>query len=335
VYWSSSWPSNPERSARVAAFQQSPQFGAEQPTSEFWDAHAARTRVVATPDALEVTAGFALAGPGDRAPRRIPAPAGVSYRLRRLPGPIGAAAETQHSLSESRRVASTFRPCARVDRSLSELPEYAAMRRTHPLAPIPIYRYATHLCSVASVVSSGERVLEIGSGTGLLSLAALRLLGAQQAVLVDLPQMLLVAFTVLTHFEGDGAVALPNEAGDSLPDARYVLLTPGQIAVVPTASVDLALNTSSFQEMTYPTIGSYFDLVERVARPGSAFYCSNLIVCRKVPDSPIEFEAYPWRPEWRRLLDREFTYGVAVHGDPMWERLVEVGSNEPGGLSRG
>jgi SAM-dependent methyltransferase len=221
------------------------------------------------------------------------------------------------------RANDAFQPGPVLDRTLGALPPFAELARTRPTALLALLRYATYLNVVVPRSQGARRTLEIGSGAGLVSLGLRRLLGAQ-CVLLDLPEMLAVAFPVLANYEGEDAVTLPHEVGDTLPETPYVLLTPSQASLVADGSIDLALNTASFQEMTYEAIGGYFQLLRRALAPGGLFYCVNDERCEKVEGAPIEFDRYPWPDEWEILLDRPFDYSVRVMRYRDRERLTRA-----------
>lgn len=314
------WPSTPTRAKRLLAFQSSDLF-AELPedVSPFWIAHKASTFVEPQPSEMTVFAGFAFGGPGEQfRGRRLPGSAGFWRQARRLTTGLLMAAQKQEALALTARARKAFLPGPVLDASLSALPPYAELARTRPTAPLTLLRYAAYLNTLAPYLERPQRSVEIGAGAGLLSLGLRRLFGVQ-AVIVDLPEMLAVVYAVLAHFEGEENVALPNEAGRGLPDTGFVLLVPSQAELIPDASVQIAVNTSSFQEMTYAAIGHYFDLVERVLTPRGLFYCVNEETCSKVEGEPIEFRRYPWREGWETLLDRPF---VVIDGAPHRERLV-------------
>ena len=292
--------------------------------SEYWSVHGAATIVAPRAAETLVLAGFAFGGPADRLRPRSPL-GGVRLwrRLANFAGRVLVASEQMEAAIRRDRARKAFRPGPVVDETLSALPPYAELAVTRPLAQLALLRYATYVNELVPRVQGAQRTLEIGSGAGLLSLGLHRLVGSQ-SVLVDLPEMLAVAFSVLAHYEGDAAITLPNEVGSKLPDTPYVLLTPAQVELVPDRSVDLAINTDSFQEMTYQTIGGYFELLRRVLRPGGLVYCVNETVCTKVPDAPIEFARYPWPDEWETVVDRRFDYSRLVMGYDHRERLSRV-----------
>lgn len=221
------------------------------------------------------------------------------------------------------RARSAFTPGSALDATLSALPPFAELAATRPNALAVLLRYSTYLNEIVPRAQGVERTLEIGSGAGLVSLGLHRLLGSQ-SILVDLPEMLAVAYPLLAHYEGEDAITPPNEVGESLPDTPYVMLTPSQAHLVDDGTVGLALNTDSFQEMTYAAIDGYFELLQRILTPGGQFYCVNEENCTKIEGQPIEFDRYPWPAAWETVLDRPYAYSRAVTGHRHRERISRV-----------
>jgi len=321
----SHWPSTPSRSKRLLEFQASARFRERPETlSPFWVTHGAATFVLPQPSETTVFAGFAFGAPGERVGvRPVPGPAGLWRSAGRLGVRVAAAAERKEAAALRARAEDAFRPGPALDRTLEALPPFAELAQTRPTAALALLRYATYLNTVVPQAQGARRILEIGSGAGLVSLGLRRFLGAR-CVLLDLPEMLAVAFPVLAAYEGEDAVTLPHEIGATLPETPYVLLTPSQAGLIADGSVDLALNTASFQEMTYEAIGGYFELLRRALARGGLFYCVNDERCEKVEGAPIEFDRYPWPDEWETVLDRPFDYSLRVMGSRERERLIRA-----------
>ena len=330
----SHWPSTPARTRRLLDFQASELFR-ERPTtlSPFWIVHGAATFVVPQPSKTTVFAGFAFGGPGERlSVRPVPGPAGLWRRAGRVATRVAAATERKEAEALRERARRAFSPGPVLDGTLSALPPFAELAATRPNALAVLLRYSTYLNEIVPRAQGVQRTLEIGSGAGLVSLGLHRLLGSQ-SILVDLPEMLAVAYPLLAHYEGEDAITLPHEVGDSLPDTPYVMLTPSQARLVADTSVGLALNTDSFQEMTYAAIGGYFELVQRVLAPGGLFYCVNEENCTKIEGQPIEFDRYPWPAAWETAVDRPYAYSRAVTGHRHRERISRVPGGLPGAAS--
>ena len=61
------------------------------------------------------------------------------------------------------------------------------------------------------------------------------------------------------------------------PENKIIFLTPEQGILIPNNSIDLSINTHSFQEMPPNSIRNYFDLIERVSENESLFFCANRV----------------------------------------------------------
>jgi SAM-dependent methyltransferase len=130
--------------------------------------------------------------------------------------------------------------------------------------------------------------LEIGPGTGYLAALVREAWGARITV-IDLPEILPLGFLYLHTRFPHASFALPGEPGP----ADFTFFTSGE--AVPADSVDLAVNTASFGEMTPETVAAYFGVLRRVIKPGGLFFTVNRE--EKVMDGrPVRFAEYPWSP---------------------------------------
>lgn len=157
-----------------------------------------------------------------------------------------------------------------------------------------------------------NNVLEIGPGWGILSIC-LHQLHNCRFILVDLPEILSATFAMISYYRPNALVVLPNELKntmDYLQKGEFVLICPEQSYLIPSDSVDMAINTSSFQEMTYSLIEEYFKLVKRCLRRGGLFYCLNeKKFKRHRVGGPIEYDQYPWDPGFDDIFHEEFAFG--------------------------
>ena len=178
-------------------------------------------------------------------------------------------------------------------------------------------------------------VLEIGPAEGVLAIALHQLLGGR-FVLIDLPEVLLITFTMISYYSPEAKIILPHEVEQSKlqSDADFTLLVPEQADDIPDSSIDLALNMSSFQEMTYPLIHRYFQIIDRCVRSEGLFYCLNETRFERHPDGQhIEFANFPWSPLFRDLFCEEFPYWTAFRGYQRQHRLQMKGTIEKTGCS--
>lgn len=157
-----------------------------------------------------------------------------------------------------------------------------------------------------------RKIMEIGPGWGVLAISLHHFFNCR-FILIDLPEVLSATFTMLSYYCPSSIVALPNEIEEARIDSRgsdFILLCPEQTSLIPHVSLDLAINTSSFQEMTYPIIEEYFRLIKKCLRNGGFFYCMNeKVFKRHRVGGPIEIEKYPWDPEFRDIFYEEFAFG--------------------------
>jgi len=157
-----------------------------------------------------------------------------------------------------------------------------------------------------------SRIMEIGPGWGVLAISLHQLFNCQ-FIMVDLPEVLSATFAMISYYNPESVVVLPNEVEDVRFDGQaedFILLCPGQTSLIPSDCVDLAINTSGFQEMTYSLIEDYFRLVKRCVRKEGLFYCLNeRVFARHRAQEPIEFERYPWDSSFSDIFYEEFAFG--------------------------
>ena len=55
------------------------------------------------------------------------------------------------------------------------------------------------------------------------------------------------------------------------------MVAPDQTSAIPDGIADLTVNIGSMQEMTQKSIGSYFDMMDRITKPKGYFFTSNRV----------------------------------------------------------
>jgi SAM-dependent methyltransferase len=166
------------------------------------------------------------------------------------------------------------------------------VRSWYPILPSMIeYNELAKNLDIARVIArlvgdetTPVRILEIGAGGCLLALFLRKLLSIARYEVIDLKLMMPLGAALLAFFDPDAAVELP---GESNPDAWLHYQLPTDIQVEP-ASVDVAINVNSFQEMTNEMVGSYFSNIARALKPGGLFVCINR------QSKSTTFDEYPW-----------------------------------------
>ncbi len=171
--------------------------------------------------------------------------------------------------------------------------------------------YMRILCSY-----SARTYLEIGPGTGYLAALA-REAWASNVVIIDLPEILPLGFLYLHTRFPEATFALPGEQGP----ADFTFATSGE--AVSSDSVDIAVNTASFGEMTTETVAAYFTVLRRVIKPGGLFFTVNRE--EKVMDGrPVRFAEYPWSAGDIDLLSEPSKMHRLVQENRMLMRLTRL-----------
>lgn len=171
-----------------------------------------------------------------------------------------------------------------------------------------------HLACIAphlpADIRSGARRLtavEIGPGTGLLALAMKLLLPNSALVLVDLPETLAFSSVFLTTVLPESRFLFldgyEREPG-SWPEYDFILIPPESARRLPAASMDLAINTDSMQEMDLSAIREYFSLFRRLLRAPALFYSSNRME-KWIGSTTNRLADYPYIDGDRDLFSRE------------------------------
>ena len=146
---------------------------------------------------------------------------------------------------------------------------------------------------------SFNRVLEIGPGPANLLRMVKKYQPTSTIIIVDLPTSLPYSFCNLLHRFPDANFCMPHEAtsGMDLDAIDFLFLTNDQTKIIKENSIDLAINTMSFQEMKLGDINFYFSWLRKVMRKENLFYCMNAVEKPMVFDGktvPIRFHEYPW-----------------------------------------
>jgi putative sugar O-methyltransferase len=151
-----------------------------------------------------------------------------------------------------------------------------------------------------------KRIVEIGAGSGNLMSILHHHINNCVIIDVDLPESISHSILFIKDVFPSAKILMPNEvSGKNFNDYDFVYLVPNQIALIENDSIDLAINTSTFQELKHNQTQIYYDLIQMVCAQGSHFLCSNRV--EKIPsganpytkeclEKPNRFSAYPWNP---------------------------------------
>ncbi|MBN1439913.1 MAG: hypothetical protein JW929_10930 [Anaerolineales bacterium] len=142
-----------------------------------------------------------------------------------------------------------------------------------------------HLACIAphlpAEMRSGARrlnIMEAGPGAGLFALAAKLFLPHSTIVLVGRPEALgfisIFLTTVLPECRFLFLDGFERES-ESWPESDFLLIPPEAARRLPSASIHLAVNNETMQEMELAAIREHFSLFRRLLRPPALFYSSN------------------------------------------------------------
>jgi len=104
---------------------------------------------------------------------------------------------------------------------------------------------------VCHFLRNPERILEVGGGNGNLA-SIFHYCSKSHITLVDIPSTLLAAIIFLSYVFPNAKMLFPHEIsrGKDLNDYDFCFLLPDQTDSLENSFFDLAINNSSFQEMT-------------------------------------------------------------------------------------
>ena len=157
-------------------------------------------------------------------------------------------------------------------------------------------------------LSKTKFIAEIGAGNGNLMSLLKHHFNSKCIINIDLPETLTLWIAFLNNLFPNAKILLPNEINekvgeDALLNYDFIFLTPSQITLLEENLIDLFINISSFAEMNMSQIEEYINLIQKVSKQGSFFFCSNRV--EKIPHDgkidenskhikPIRFLEYPF-----------------------------------------
>ena len=200
---------------------------------------------------------------------------------------------------------------------------------------IKSYYYINILNSYMEL-SKTKFIAEIGAGNGNLMSLLKHHFNSKCIINVDLPETLTLCIPFLENLFPNAKILLPNEINekvgeDALLNYDFIFLTPGQITLLEENLIDLFINTSSFAEMNMSQIEKYINLIQKVGKQDSFFFCNNSIEKIPVGDDnenfqhikPIRFFEYPFFDN-EVLLFELCKFQSLLCLDPSYLRLEKI-----------
>ena len=173
----------------------------------------------------------------------------------------------------------------------------AASREAPAVAEVRTAVESALIASRVTPAADGLRVLEVGGGYGRLAAALQRDPAARvHHVLVEsVPVTLAYAIAYLAWRLPDRRIGSPYTHPDADPAAFDCYVTTPWRLGPPDRSFDLAINISSFQEMSDDQVRAHVALLDEAVRPGGSVFLSNSRVY-------VTERRYSYPAHWRTSL---------------------------------
>jgi len=230
---------------------------------------------------------------------------------------------------ELTRTPGVFASAASVDRHYKKWSGYEAS------ANIYNHYYYQNILRGLAGANQIRTILEIGAGNGNFPSILFHDWTPVRMILVDLPETLAVSIPFLSSLFPEASMMMPNEiqANGLSENLDFAFLTVDQLDLLRDASIDLAINCHSFQEMTHEQIDIYFSLIQRVCREAGLFFTANRV--EKIPcgvdaylveqkDPPNRMAEYPWNRRNQVLVHEISKLSRLVQLDAVSIRLERV-----------
>ena len=155
-----------------------------------------------------------------------------------------------------------------------------------------------------------EPIIIIGDGFGIMSSLILSYLpnAKQKVVVVNLTPNLLIDAVFIKKSLPDLNMSLVKTVKEyhrvlENPEISIVLIQADNAHIISQASIGLAINIVSMQEMEPPVIGDYFYFLRSSPNSKTYFYCCNRLEKTLSDKVIVRFFEYPWHPNDQILID--------------------------------
>ena len=181
--------------------------------------------------------------------------------------------------------------------------------------------------SEVAVANNNKPIIEIGGGYGRIAYVYQKLHPSIQYVSLDIPPAIYLAQRYLSSiFRGRKIFRVQNfvdfeEIREEFEQSDLVFLLPHQIHLIPENYFGLAINISSFGEMTMQQVNLYINEIDRTTT--SYFYTKQWRESRNpFDDLTVSEEDYPIKSHWKTKYSRPVRTNAAF-----FEALYEVGAH--------
>lgn len=167
--------------------------------------------------------------------------------------------------------------------------------------------------------------LVIGDGLGVLSSLFLLAAPHRRTILVNLTKSLLVDLVFLRKAVPDLSFALVTSSDEmetalGLADIKLIAVQADNASAITGASVGIAANVVSMQEMEPPVVAEYFRILRASKARKTAFYCCNKLYKKLGDGTEVRFLEYPWQASDRILHESACPWSQWVYTKkpPFW-----------------
>ena len=169
------------------------------------------------------------------------------------------------------------------------------------------------------------RILEIGGGYGGLTAKLQNLWPKATVSIVDLPQMGATQIRYLAEACPNSVMVTASELAldpsfPFEPEPRLEFITPNMVQFLPDRSIDIIINTRSFQEMNVDQIKLYFDHIHRLSIPGHTLFYNVNRYHKHHKNDRVLLKRYPYDPNWQVMMSKQ-ALGQPALGEIMTLRL--------------
>lgn len=212
--------------------------------------------------------------------------------------------------------------------SVAEIHKDYFLKDKYALSPSMVEAYYyRNILNAYTTLGTVKVILEIGAGNGNLASILMKYIPGVKLIIVDLPETLCFSINFLKHVFDEASILLPHEIIENIDLRKHdiIFLTPAQLHYIPSGIVDLAINTSSFQEMTTQQIDEYFSLIQRCCVNGGYFFTSNRV--EKIStnsECPVRFSDYPWNHNNQVVIYEISRFIRLVQLDAVFIRLEKI-----------
>ncbi|TSA04189.1 MAG: putative sugar O-methyltransferase [Nitrospiraceae bacterium] len=149
-------------------------------------------------------------------------------------------------------------------------------------------------------------ILVIGDGFGFLAALIKSVYPSASVLLADIGRTLFFQCLYLQVLHPQCShVVMGSDGGNrpGLPDVDFLYCQTEHLETIEDCRLHLVINVCSMQEMTTTAIARHFRYIRKHAEAGAMFYCCNRESKVLPGGEKVEFEAYPWLPTDRHLID--------------------------------